>query len=195
MESLDTMELEMNILGEMILEQKFFVVADFLNTNSFNYLPNRAIYSQCKDLVSSHKPLDIHLLKPLLSRPEKIQLMECISRGMPSEFISYRCMVLIEMNARQYMFLESEKTKAFVPAAEMKAFRQFQENVCLLHGKNDLFRILNAGKDLFGIHHPPLARKIEKVLQILDKKAEIINQKHGLQMIQRTLKHYEKHAH
>ncbi|MEQ8628083.1 DnaB-like helicase N-terminal domain-containing protein [Ekhidna sp.] len=195
MELIDTIRLEQTIIGEMVLENRFFTVADFCTENNFIHHPHPAIFRACKALAESHKPIDLRTIRPHLSTPEFHHLLDCTQLVGYGANLPYHCMELVEKTIRLNVFTQSEKIIHKIPPKALKDFREFQENICLLHGNNDLFKVLEAGKSYFRIHAPAFADTLTTTLRQIDQKASIIKEKHGLQMIKDTLKHYENLTH
>lgn len=191
MESLDTLELEMAIIGEAVLENQFFVVADFLNKQSFNYPPHPKIWEACLQLSDNHQPIDLIMLNKHLTKDEVLHVIGCTTMVNSAANIAFHCMCLVELNIRRKLFLESEKFKPSIPSNSLNEFHDFQRNVCLINCRNDLLKLLSASEQFFTVYAPKFAVSIRSMIQLIDKKSQIINEKHGEKMILRTLKHYK----
>lgn len=182
---------EKTIIGEILCTRgAYFIAADYLKPVSFQNSIYRRIWIACTKLAEQNKPIDSCNIRHYLDQYDWTMALEANLAVVSTQELPYHCLLLIEYNLRRYLYTQSLKVQHKVPNELMSAFTGFQENI-RLHGKtNDIFDLINAGRNYFAAQVPALKTALDNAETMLNQRCTEIQSRYGLRLLEENLKHY-----
>ena len=191
--------IEKAIIGSILNETgAYFVARDFLRIGNFSVKICRDVFETCYTVV------DHGLMINLITVGQKIRftsyleysnfnyrLVEMSGRMTNGISLPLDCLLLVEMGIRDYLFKQLVNYRPSFNPFLMENFRVYQNMI--LDCTTDLFVVLETGKDYFKNADQKLTKRVENCLHLIDQKANNIKARSGKELLEYTVKQYNKY--
>lgn len=202
-------ELERDIIGQVCWNSHaFFVASNYLTAGNFQHARYRYLWTIAQGLAQEFEPVDLAMIKTrvhdlhikergmFISRLDLLIELNTAAdpRLLHTENLPFHCLQLVELGIREYIYRFTLTLPTSSNPAILKDWRDFQAHLRLETGHNDLFTLLERAQTYFKPYLPQLCKRLASCAHIISQKADRIKKRHGLEMIENTLKHYQDYA-